>query len=55
MGLPDGQRAALRNLYGLAMREAEVMLLDDMFHLLGLIFLAGLLLVPLLKRGATVS
>lgn len=55
MGLPDGERAALRQLYGLAMREAEVMTLNHMFHLLGLIFFAALLLMPLVSRVATAS
>jgi DHA2 family multidrug resistance protein len=55
MGLPDGERAALRHLYGLTMREAEVMTLGDMFHALGLILFAALLLMPLVKRVAAVS
>jgi DHA2 family multidrug resistance protein len=44
--LPDAELAALKQLYGLTMREAEVLTLNTMFHLLALVFFAALLLMP---------
>jgi len=45
-GLPDAESAALRQLYGLVMREAEVLTINTLFQGLGLIFLLSLLLMP---------
>jgi DHA2 family multidrug resistance protein len=48
--LPDGELAALKQLYGLAMREAEVLTLNAMFHVLGLVFFLALLLMPWVRK-----
>lgn len=48
--LPDVEAAALKQLYGLVMREAEVLTLNTLFHMLGLIFLAALLLLPWVRK-----
>lgn len=47
---PDSELAALKQLYGLAMREAEVLTLNTMFHILGLVFFAALLLMPWVSK-----
>ncbi len=49
-GLPDADSAALKQLYGLLMREAEVMTLNTLFHTLALIFLLALLLMPWVRK-----
>jgi len=49
-GLPDADSAALKQLYGLVMREAEVMTLNTMFHILALIFVLSLLLMPWVRK-----
>ncbi|MDD2767685.1 MAG: DHA2 family efflux MFS transporter permease subunit [Methylococcus sp.] len=48
--LPDPADSALQQLYGLAMREAQIMTVNDLFHLLGLLFFASLLLMPLVRK-----
>lgn len=48
--LPDSEKAALKQLYGWVFREAEVMAANDLFHLLGSIFFASLLLMPLVRK-----
>jgi DHA2 family multidrug resistance protein len=48
--LPDAELAALKQLYGLAIREAEVLTLNTMFHLLALVFFAALLLMPWVSK-----
>ena len=48
--LPDNEAAALKQLYGLAMREAEVLTLNTLFHSLALIFVLALLLMPWVKK-----
>lgn len=53
--LPDLEAAALKQLYGLAMREAEVLTLNTLFHCLGLIFLSALLLMPLVRKVSAAS
>jgi MFS transporter, DHA2 family, multidrug resistance protein len=46
----ETQLAALRALQAIVEREAAVMAYNDLFFILGMALLAGLLLVPLLKR-----
>ncbi|WP_414675536.1 DHA2 family efflux MFS transporter permease subunit [Methylocaldum sp.] len=48
--LPDSELAALKQLYGLVMREAEVMTLNALFHTLGLVFFLALLLMPWVRQ-----
>nr|WP_240342594.1 DHA2 family efflux MFS transporter permease subunit [Methylococcus sp. EFPC2] len=48
--LPDNELAALKQLYGLVMREAEVLTLNALFHGLALVFLLALLLMPWVSR-----
>ncbi|MEN8260622.1 MAG: DHA2 family efflux MFS transporter permease subunit [Pseudomonadota bacterium] len=48
--LPQGEMAALKTLYHLAWREAEIMTFNDLFQLMGLIFFASLLAMPLVKK-----
>jgi DHA2 family multidrug resistance protein len=45
--------AAIKQVYGLAMREAEVMTINSLFHALGLVFFLALLLMPLVKKVST--
>ena len=49
-GSPDPGRAALEQLSQFVWREAEVMTTNRMFQLLGLIFFAALLLMPLVRK-----
>nr|WP_230874878.1 DHA2 family efflux MFS transporter permease subunit [Methylomonas sp. LL1] len=49
-GLPDAESAALKQLYGMAMREAEVLTMNTLFHTLALIFLLALLLMPWVSK-----
>jgi len=49
-GLPDADSAALKQLYGLLMREAQVLTLNALFHTLALIFLLALLLMPWVRK-----
>lgn len=49
-GLPNPESAALKQVYGLLMREAEVLTLNTMFHILALIFLLTLLLMPWVSK-----
>lgn len=53
--VPDGELAALKELYGVVMREAEVLTLNTMFHTLSLTFFLALLLMPLIKKASTMS
>jgi DHA2 family multidrug resistance protein len=48
--LPDSEKAALKQLSRWVLREAEVMAANDLFHLLGAIFFASLLLMPLVRK-----
>jgi DHA2 family multidrug resistance protein len=52
-GVPDPEMAAIKQVYGLAMREAEVMTINSLFHALGLVFFLALLLMPLVKKVST--
>ena len=49
-GSPDASRAGLEMLSRIAWREAEVMTTNQMFQLLGAIFFAALLLMPLVRK-----
>ena len=49
-GVADPELAALKQVRGLLMREAEVMTINSLFHLLALVFLLALLLMPLVKK-----
>lgn len=49
-GSPDASRAGLELLSRIAWREAEVMTTNQMFQLLGAIFFAALLLMPLVRK-----
>jgi len=53
--LPDGELAALKELYGLVMREAEVLTLNTLFHTLSLTFFLALLFMPLVKKVSAAS
>ncbi|WP_157200462.1 DHA2 family efflux MFS transporter permease subunit, partial [Methylomonas lenta] len=50
LSLPNSEQAALKQLYGLVMREAEVLTLNTLFHILSLVFLFALLLMPLVRK-----
>lgn len=49
-GLPDSEMAALQQLYGLVMREAEVLTINALFQLLGLVFFLALLLMSWVNK-----
>ena len=49
-GSPDAARAALDMLTNMAWREADVITANQMFQLLGAIFFAALLLMPLVRK-----
>lgn len=51
--LPNVESAALKQLYGMVMREAEVITLNTLFQILGLIFLLALLLMPWVSKVST--
>lgn len=48
--LPDSQLASMKQLYGLVMREADVLTINGLFQMLGLIFFLALLLIPWIKK-----
>ncbi len=48
--LADEESAALKQLYMLVMREAEVLTLNTLFHTLSLIFLLALVLMPWVRK-----
>lgn len=50
MNLPHPDLAALKQITGLALREAEVMTFNNLFHVIALIFLASLAVAPFLKK-----
>lgn len=50
MNLPEPDSAALKQLTGLAMREAEVMTFNHLFQAIALIFAASLVVAPFLKK-----
>ena len=49
------ESAALKQLYGLVMREAEVLTLNTLFHTLSLVFFLALLLMPLVRKVSAAS
>lgn len=51
--LQDSEKAALKQLYGWVIREAEVMAANDLFRLLAVIFFASLVLMPLVNKVST--
>ena len=54
-GAADVESAALKQLYGLAMREAQVLTLNTLFHTLSMIFLLSLLLMPWVRKVSAAS
>lgn len=55
LAVPDSELAAINQLYGLVMREAEVLTLNALFHTLSLTFFLALLLMPLVKKTSAAS
>lgn len=49
-GVANPDLAAVKHVQGLVMREAEVMTINSLFHVLGLVFFLALLLMPLVKK-----
>ena len=49
-GMTDPDLAALQQVHGMVMREAEVMTVNSLFHALALVFLISLLLMPLVRK-----
>jgi DHA2 family multidrug resistance protein len=49
-GVPDAESAALKQLYGMVMREAEVLTLNTLFHVLALVIFFALLLMPWVNK-----
>lgn len=54
-GVTDPELAAVKQVHGLVMREAEVMTINSLFHALALVFFLALLLMPLVKKVAAGS
>jgi DHA2 family multidrug resistance protein len=50
MNVPDPDLAALKQLTGLALREAEVMTFNNLFQVIAVIFAASLVVAPFLKK-----
>lgn len=50
MNLPDPDLAALKQMTGLAMREAEVMTFNMLFQVIAVMFLASLTVAPFLRK-----
>ncbi|MFZ2312078.1 MAG: DHA2 family efflux MFS transporter permease subunit [Methylobacter sp.] len=53
--LPDSDLAALKQIYGLLMREADVLTINTLFNLLALVFFLALLLIPWIKIAPAAS
>jgi DHA2 family multidrug resistance protein len=53
--LPDSDLAALKQVYGLVRREAEVLTINTLFNILALIFFLALLLIPLIRMTPAAS
>jgi len=49
-GVPNVETAAMKQLYGLLMREAEVITLNTLFQILAVIFVLALLLMPWVSK-----
>ncbi|MGR9087743.1 MAG: DHA2 family efflux MFS transporter permease subunit [Gammaproteobacteria bacterium] len=52
---PDADLAALKQLHGMVMQEAEVMTFNTMFQVLGAVFFLSLLLMPWVSKVSTAS
>lgn len=50
MNLPDPDLAALKQITGLAMREAEVMTFNNLFQVIAVMFAASLVVAPFLQK-----
>lgn len=50
MNLPDPDSAALKQITGLALREAEVMTFNNLFQVIAVMFAASLAVAPFLKK-----
>jgi DHA2 family multidrug resistance protein len=50
MNVPDPDLAALKQLTGLALREAEVMTFNSLFQVIAVMFLASLAAAPFLRK-----
>ncbi len=53
--VPDSSAAAMKMLCGLALREAEVLTMNTLFHALALIFFLSLLLMPWVRKVSVQS
>lgn len=49
--LADGELAAIKQLYGLVMREANVLTFNTLFELIAWVFFLALLLIPMTKKA----
>ncbi|WP_340123752.1 DHA2 family efflux MFS transporter permease subunit [Methylobacter svalbardensis] len=50
MNIPDPDLAALKQMTGLALREAEVMTFNNLFQIIAVLFAASLVVAPFLKK-----
>jgi DHA2 family multidrug resistance protein len=50
MNIPDPDLAALKQITGLALREAEVMTFNNLFQIIAVLFAASLVVAPFLKK-----
>lgn len=50
MNLPDPDLAAIKQITGLTLREAEVMTFNNLFQVIAFIFAASLVVAPFLKK-----
>ncbi|MGZ4968489.1 MAG: DHA2 family efflux MFS transporter permease subunit [Methylobacter sp.] len=50
MNLPDPDSAALKQITGLALREAEVMTFNNLFQVIAVLFVVSLFVAPFLKK-----
>ncbi len=51
LGLADPDQAALKQLYGVLTREAEVLTVNSLFNMIAVVFFLALLLIPGLKKS----
>nr|WP_235044605.1 DHA2 family efflux MFS transporter permease subunit [Methylohalobius crimeensis] len=51
-GMADSEMAALKQIHLLVMREAEVLTLNTLFHILGVVFFCALLMMPWVRKVA---
>jgi hypothetical protein len=50
MNLPNPELAALKQMTGMVLREAEVMTFNNLFQVIAVIFMASLVVAPFLKK-----